>query len=369
MRPAFNVGYLGINRAHEPFNNLKVRQAIAHAINKAAITSALYAPGAGEPAKEFIPPAVFGYTKDLEDYPYDPAKAKELLKEAGFPDGIKTTLWVMPVSRKYFPVPDKIGQAIQADLKAAGIEAEIVQYDWGIYLDRAAAGEADLFMLGWMADYPDATNFLDVFFGTGADDSFGDPKDFPQLLDLLNQAKGTADPAERQKLYDQANQFIHDNVPAVPIAHAKGPMAWSTQVQEMKPSPLAQEDYNFVSKTGADTLIVAQNDDPVGLDCNDETDGESFYVCKQIFQGLLDYEPGGAEIIPSLAERWEVSADGKEFTFYLRKGIKFHDGTDFNADAVILNLERLWDAGHSLHKGHTGTFDYWPYFFGGFKGE
>jgi len=369
VRPAFNVGYLGINRAHEPFDNLDVRLAIAHAIDKATITQALYAPGTAEPAKEFIPPAVFGHTEDLEDWPYDTAKAKELLAKAGYPDGFKTTLAIMPVSRSYFPVPDKIGEAMQANLKEIGIDAEIVQYDWGTYLDMAAAGEFDLFMLGWMADYPDPTNFVDVFFGAGADDSFGPPSDFPELLEMMRAAGGTTDTAKRVELYDKINQFIHDNAIAVPVAHAGAPMAYKKIVKDVKASPLSQEDYDIVSIEGGDRVVVARNDDPVGLDCTDETDGESFYVCKQIFQGLLDYEKGGADIVPSLAEKWDISPDLTTYTFYLRKGVKFHDGTDFNADAVVKNLERLWDAENPWHKGHTGTFDYWPYFFGGYKGE
>ncbi|NLE75519.1 MAG: peptide ABC transporter substrate-binding protein, partial [Chloroflexi bacterium] len=322
-----------------------------------------------EPASQFIPPAVFGHTNGLEDWPHDVAKAKGYLTKAGFPDGFKTTLAVMPVSRGYFPVPDKIGEAIQANLKEVGIDAEIVQYDWGTYLDKAAAGEFDMFMLGWLADYPDPTNFVDVFFGAGADDSFGDPNDFPELLATLKDAAGSIDEAQRQALYDKANQFIHDNVPAVPVAHAGQPMAFKKTVQGLLPSPLSQEDFDTVTVEGADRLIIARNDDPVGLDCTDETDGESFYVCKQIFQGLLDYEKGGAEIVPSLAERWEISPDLTTFTFYLRQGVKFHDGADFNADVVITNFERLWDANHPWHVGHTTTFDYWPYFLGDFKSE
>ena len=101
----------------------------------------------------------------------------------------------------------------------------------------------------------------------------------------------------------------------------------------------------------------------------DETDGESFYVGSQIYDSLLKFEPGTTKVIPGLAERWEVSEDGLEWTFYLRKGVKFHDGTDFNADAVLFNFDRIWDKDHPNRAGHTGDFSYFAWFFGGFKGE
>ncbi len=365
-RPPFNIGYLGINRAHEPFDKVEVRQAIAHAINKEAIVKALYPPTAMA-ASQFVPPPVFGHSKDLKDYPYDPDKAKELLAKAGFPNGFKTTLWVMPVSRGYYPTPAKVGEAIQADLKKVGIETEIVTYDWGVYLDKVAAGEADLFMLGWMADYADATNFLDVFFGKGADQSFGPT--FPEIVEILDKGASTMDPAERQKIYDQANQLIHDLVPAVPVVHNSSGLVFSKAVKGVLPSPLSLEDYSTAEVAGKDTLIFARSGDSVGLDPADETDGESFMVCQQILEGLLGFKPGTVEVIPVLAEKYEVSADGLEWTFHLRKGVKFTDGTDFNADAVIFNFERWWDKANPYHVGHTGDFFYWSYFFGGFKGE
>ena len=74
-------------------------------------------------------------------------------------------------------------------------------------------------------------------------------------------------------------------------------------------------------------------------------------------------------VIPGLAESWEASEDGLEWTFYLREGVKFHDGTDVNADAVVTNWNRWWDPEDPLHVGHTGEFFYFSYFFGGFKGE
>jgi ABC-type transport system substrate-binding protein len=365
-RPKFNIGYLGVNRDREPFDDLKVRQAVGLAINKEAIVQALYPPTA-EVADQFIPPGIFGYTEGQEYYQYDPDKAKELLAEAGLADGFDTTLWVMPVSRGYYPTPDKVGEAMQANLAEVGINAEIVTYDWGTYLDLTSVGEADLFLLGWMADYADATNFLDIFFGTGADDSFG--AHFPELEETLVQGATTVDPAARQPIYDQANQFIYENAIAIPIVWNSSATAFLKDWTGVKPDPFSNEALWLVEAPGKDTLVYARNGDSVGLDCIDETDGESFWICKQVFESLVKFEPGTADIIPGLAESWEVSEDGKEWTFHLRQGVKFHDGTDFNADAVVTNWVRWWDPQDPLHVGHTGDFFYFGYFFGGFKGE
>ena len=366
LRPPFNVGYLGINRAHEPFDDLRVRRAVAMAINKADLIKALYPPTA-EVATQFVPPGIFGHTTGLQDWPYDPKEARELLTQAGYPDGFQTTLWVMPVSRGYYPNPDRVGEAVQANLATVGIQAEIVIYDWGIYLDRVFAGEADLFLLGWMADYPDATNFLDSFFGVGSDDSLGSK--FPELIKLLQDASSTTDEAARQTLYDQANQFIHDQIPAVPVVHNSSALAFRTDVKDIKPSPLSVESFRPVSIAGNDHLVFARSGDSVGLDPVDESDLESVMVCAQILEPLVAFEPGTAEVVPALAERWEVSNDLLTWTFTLREGVRFHDGTDLDADAVVFNFERWWDRDNPYHVGHTGNFFHRSFYFGGFSRE
>ena len=366
LRPPFNIGYLGINRAHKPLDDVRVRQAIAMAVNKADLVKALYPPTA-QAASQFVPPGIFGHTGGLEDWPYAPDQAKKLLAEAGYPNGFKTTLWVMPVSRGYYPNPDRVGEAVQANLAAVGIQAEIITYDWGIYLDKVFAGEADLFLLGWLADYPDATNFLDNFFGAGSDNSLG-PK-FPELVQMLQEAGSTTDQAKRQALYDKANQFIHDNLPAVPVVHNSSALAFRKTVKDVKPSPLNLESFMPVSVEGKDGLIFARSADSVGLDPVDESDLESVMVCAQIAEPLVAFEPGTTQIVPALAERWEVSGDLRTWTFYLRRGVKFQDGTDLDADAVVFNFERWWDKGNPYHVGHTGNFHHWSFYFGGFKGE
>jgi len=364
-RPKFNIGNLSIQRDKEPFDKVEVRQAINYAINKEAIVTALYPPTA-EVATQYVPPGIFGHSPSVTGYPYDPDKAKELLAAAGYPDGFKTTLWVMPVSRGYFPTPDKVGEAVQADLAAVGIETEIVTYEWGTYLEKIREGEHDIALGGWMADFADATNFLDVFF-RGATMAQGSAH--PEVVELLNVGNSTFDQAERQRIYDEANQLIQDLAIGVPIVHNSSGTAWLKEWTGVKADPFSQEYLVDVAAPGKDTLIYARNGDSVSLDCIDETDGESFWICKQVFESLLSFEPGTTNPIPALAESWEVSADGMEWTFNLRQGVKFHDGTDFKADAVVINWNRWWDPEDPLHIGNQGLFTYFKWFFGGLKGD
>lgn len=114
------------------------------------------------------------------------------------------------------------------------------------------------------------------------------------------------------------------------------------------------------------TLIFARSNDTVSLDPQNVTDGESLRVTKNIYDTLVDYKKDSTEVVPGLATSWKTSGDGKTWTFTLREGVKFHDGTEFNADAVVYNFERMMDENHPQHKG---TFDYYPSMFNGFKGK
>ena len=129
------------------------------AINKKAIIDGVYLT-TGVAAKNPIPPTQWSYNDAIKDDPYDPAAAKKLLAEAGYPNGFATDLWAMPVQRPYNPNAKRIAELMQADLDKVGIKAEIKSFEWGEYRKRMQNGEHQMGMLGWTGDNGDPDNFL-----------------------------------------------------------------------------------------------------------------------------------------------------------------------------------------------------------------
>ena len=227
-----NVGYLAMNMDRPPFHLLDVRRAINHAVNKQALVDNLYQ-GMAIPAVNPIPPTLWSYNEEVKGYAYDPERARALLAEAGFPDGFRTTLWAMPVPRPYMPQPLKIAQAIQADLTAVGIEAEIVTFEWGTYLDKVQRGQHDMALLGWTGDNGDPDNFLYVLLDKSATEYPANNIAFYRsdaLHELLVDAQRKVDIDSRTALYRQAQEIVNRDAPWVPLVHAAQTAAFRTSV-------------------------------------------------------------------------------------------------------------------------------------------
>jgi ABC-type transport system substrate-binding protein len=137
-------------------------------------------------------------------------------------------------------------------------------------------------------------------------------------------------------------------------------------VQNPQASPLTSEIMAKMGIPGQDQFVFVQNGEPGGLYCPDESDGESLRVCEQIGESLLAYKINGTEVEPSLAESYDSSPDLKEWTFHLRKGVKFSDGSAFDANDVVKSYRVQWDAADPLHQGRQGDFTYFSAFFNGF---
>ncbi len=219
QQEGLNVGYLGFNVEKKPFDNKKVRQALNMAINKQAIIDVVFQ-GAGKVAKNPIPPTIWSYNDEIQDYPYDPEKAKKLLAEAGVKD-LKTNIWAMPVQRPYNPNARRMAELIQADWDKVGVKAEIVSFEWGEYLKRSKEGEHDSVLLGWTGDNGDPDNFLAVLLGCdavgGSNRARWCHKPFE---DLIQKAKVTSELEDRTKLYKEAQVIFKEEAPWVTTAHA-----------------------------------------------------------------------------------------------------------------------------------------------------
>ena len=362
-REGTNIFYLGLNRNMPPFDDERVRQAVAQALDRQRIVDAFYPPGSIV-AGQFLPSSIFGYTAEPTWYDTDLDAARALLADAGFADGFEVTLNYRDVVRSYLPSPSTVGVDIQAQLAAIGITVNIEVMESGAFLDASDAGDLTMYMLGWGADYPDATNFLDFHFGAGASGQFGDG--FEDIQAVLTEAGQIADQDARLALYEQATTLIKEHVPMVPIAHGGSGTAFRADVTNPQASPLGNEYFAVMDPGGRDTLVWMQNAEPIGLYCADETDGESLRACEQINEGLLSYEIGGTAVQPGLAETWSSNDDGTVWTFNLREGVTFHDGTPLDANDVVATFEVQWDAGSPLHVGRDGNFTYFNADFGAF---
>ena len=358
-----NTFYLGMNNTSAPFDNIKVRQAVAMAIDKQRIVDNFYPPGSVT-ADQFMPPSIFGYTADSKTVVYDLAKAKALMAESGVTLPVKVQLSYRDVVRGYLPQPGVVATDIQAQLKEIGIDAEINVMESGAFLDANSAGKLQIFLLGWGADYPDATNFLDYHFGVSGTKGFGD-KD-PKLTDLLTKAAQLSDPTARLKIYTEANNEIADFTPMVPIAHGGNAGAWKASIKGAYTGAFSAAQFRVMENPDSDQLVFEQNAEPISLYCNDESDGETFTACEQITDSLLGFELGGGNVVPALSTEWSANTDLTEWTFKLRQGVKFSDGSDFDATDVFTTYAAMWDAKSPLHVGRTGTWEYFSTFFGGF---
>ncbi len=237
--PGMNVGYLAMNFDKKPFDNLKVRLAVNHAINKQEIIKHLYQ-GMGIPAKNPIPPTLWSYDDSIQDYAYDPQKAKQLLKEAGYEKGFDTTLWALPVPRPYIPDGRALAEAMQSDLRAVGINTKIVTYDWGTYLEKTKNGEHDMAMLGWSADLGDPDNFFYYLLSKDAAKAPAGNIAFyrsDEMQQVIVQAQSITDPAKRTELYKKAQAIFHRDAPWVPLAHAKQIVIINKKVKNLKLHP------------------------------------------------------------------------------------------------------------------------------------
>ena len=209
--PALRLWYVGINVTRGPLADARVRQAINMAVDRETILQQLIG-GRGTLAAGVVAPTLEGADSTRQPYPFDPARAKQLLAEAGHPNGIDVKLWCSQSA----PFP-RVAETIQGYLKEAGIRAEIVQRDASSMREAARNGQTDLVLKDWYADYPDADAFLYPLLHTANRGVGGNVSFFsnPQFDQLVSRARAEQDDAARAALYREADALAFREAPMV----------------------------------------------------------------------------------------------------------------------------------------------------------
>ncbi|PWU24646.1 MAG: ABC transporter substrate-binding protein [Candidatus Rokuibacteriota bacterium] len=236
-RPPFSVGYIGINQAFPPFNNLKVRQALAYAIDKGPVVKAFYG-GVGSVANQFLPPALFGNAKKgVPTYTYNPNKSKQLLQQAGVKLPLNVDFWYPTnVSRPYMPKPQNNFEAFAADMEKAGFHVTPHTAPWRPeYRAGLLSGHDQLFLFGWIADFGDPADFLNIHFGQKLS-QFGFTN--PSLFALLAKADAEPNYQKRVALYQKASIQVMKFLPVIPYVWAGSGIAFDSNVKGFVPGPI-----------------------------------------------------------------------------------------------------------------------------------
>ena len=363
--PPLTGVYVAMSNFFAPLDDVRVRKAIAMGIDRQRIVDNFFPPGSPL-TPDFAPPAVFGHVGEGGVPGFDQDAAKALLEEAAADLGFELpldsvtdtrsgeerglTLTWRDVVRGYLPNPGIIANDVASQLADIGVIADVQVVESGTFLASANAGNEPLHILGWHADFPDASNFYSCCFGPN-NTQLGVPN--PALYEPLVSASQVLDPEERMGYFRQVADAMAEHVPWVPFGHAGAADVWQVRMIGVHPGLLdGTEEFSRIEDPDDNNVIYMQNAEPISLYCNDTWDGETFRACHQVSEALLDFERGGVDVIPGLAHAWEVSDDGLSWTFHLRDGVLFHDGSTLDANDVVVSWQAPADC---ASPNHTGT--------------
>ncbi|MCS4308711.1 cationic peptide transport system substrate-binding protein [Rheinheimera pacifica] len=235
---SMNIGFWAFNTAKPPFDDARVRLALAMAINREAILQAVYF-GYATAANSVLPPTSWAYNADLPQLPFDQTQAKALLAEAGYANGFSMDIWAMPVQRLYNPNALKMAEMMQADLAQIGVRATIVSYEWNSFRRKLSNNEHDSVLIGWSADNADPDNFFRPLLScsaaqTGTNRANWCDANFDRLI---SQALLTSDQKQRRSYYMAAQQYLAEQMPLLSIAHSQRFQALNSDISGIEINP------------------------------------------------------------------------------------------------------------------------------------
>ncbi|MDR2648255.1 MAG: ABC transporter substrate-binding protein [Clostridiales bacterium] len=333
--------YVSYNVTQAPFDNALVRQAFTLAVDRDYIVTQIGKAGQ-IPAGAYVPVGLSDADVSKEfrdaggDY-YDPgkssneanlAKAKELLAEAGYPngEGLPTISYLYNESTGH----QAIGEALQQMWGELGASVTLESQEWATFLNTRKNGEYQIARNGWLGDYNDPISFLDMWItGGGNNDAQWSNSEYDGLIAEI---KNSSDQAKRMELMHQAEDIIFADWMLCPIYYYVDLFMQKTTLDgSVWPSPLGFKYFMYANQPELN-VCIGPNPDTIDPALNSAVDGATLIIHN--FEGLYTLDEDGAPI-PGQAESVDISDDGLTYTFHLRDGIQFSDGTPITAQTFV----------------------------------
>ncbi|RJQ44954.1 MAG: hypothetical protein C4545_00425 [Anaerolineaceae bacterium] len=335
-----------------PLWTKELRQAIAAAIDREVIVDRVFE-GRNTPAYGMVPPS-YPYATEpfLDKYgTRDLELAKQLLQEAGYSEEnpFVFDLWYPP--EHYGTTTADVMQVIKEQLEETGmIVVNLKSQNWAEYVDGFVAGEAPFFILGWFPDFTDPDNWLTPFASCLQSPDNGVNYCNPEMDALLTEAATSTDPAVREDLYQQIGELYAEDVPTIPLFWEPEYITYRKGIEGVAIGGSFEFNYNVLSFTdeavpasgSADTIIIGTTDEVNSLDADDAYATHDWEIIKNTGLALMSYTPGTTDLVPGAAADFPVvSDDGLTYTFTLKEGLMFADGTPLTAADYVYSWDRL----------------------------
>jgi peptide/nickel transport system substrate-binding protein len=328
-----------------------LRQAVAAAIDREVIVDRVFE-GRNPPAYHMVPPG-YPYATEpfLDKYgTRDLEMAKELFAQEGFSEEnpFVFELWYPP--EHYGTTTADVMQVIKEQLEETGmVQVELISQNWAEYVDSFVAGEIPFFILGWFPDFVDPDTWLSPFASCGQSNDNGVFYCNEEMDALLLEGGASSDDAVREQAYQALGELYADDVPTLPLFWEPEFVTYRDGVEGVAIGAPFEFNYSVLSfgegaepvSGSADTIIIGTTDEINSLDAQDAYAVHDWEILKNTGIPLLQYIPGTAETVPGAADFPTVSDDGKSFTYTLREGLQFADGTPVTAQTFVDSWDRL----------------------------
>jgi len=328
----------------------RIRQAVAYSVDRSAIISNVFY-NQTQPLYSLVP-AALPYSQPVFKTAYgsspDLTKAQALLAQAGYNSSrngkLSLDLWYNSDGH-YGDTEPTVALVLKTSIEKTGmVTVNLKSEPWAAYRSHSSAGNFPLFLLGWYPDYFDSDDYVSPFLSTSS--TLGAHYSNATMDSWIQQEGNATNTTTRSNLFSQIQNKLATDVPYVPLWQGSANIGYKSDISGVVLHPVVFK-YDIMSRTGTTQLNVGTTDSVVCLDPACAYDYFSIEVINQVFDTLLVYAPNDTTLLPGLATQIPsvanggISTDGMNYTYHLRQGVKFSDGTPFNATVMKWSIERV----------------------------